>query len=220
VYQLPPQHFDLLSPRCVLREWLRPEVDRRPVTGPMASHVGAQHDLDTLARTIVLAMTDLFSMRAPDAVRLPTRRERAALSRVRSFDVPAVRASMLHAADEDSFPGELAAHLGTTLGGTSWLVPDDARWPLRKLLFFCARVPAPRDETTGAPMVLQLTGPIIALAGIVRHTAGWVDLVERQQRTLETGEPPPPLTSPFVVSIEAATYANCMSPAVGMPFYL
>lgn len=224
--KLPPKDLSALAPRGRLRrglEWLRtPAIDRRPVAGVMASHVGAQHDLGTLASTSVFEMTDRFDMTEDTALRAPSRADLAALSRVRSFELPRLIGSEVRAAGEAEFPAALAAHLCTSLG-TAWSISEEACWPLRKLLFFAAELAAPSDETTGAPMVLQLYGPVVDYDGVSRGTPAWEDwIAATSARVLAqqaAGESLTPLSAPFTVRIDCATYANCLAPAVGMPFF-
>lgn len=188
----------------------------------MARHVGTQHDLGTLASTSVFEMTDRFDIAEETALRAPSRADLAALSRVRSYELPHLIGGEVRADGEAEFPAALAAHLATALA-TSWSISEEACWPLRKMLFFTAALAAPPDETTGAPMVLQLYGPVVEYDGVTRGTPAWKEWFAatsaRVIAQLDADEPLTPLAAPFTVRIETATYANCLSPAVGMPFF-
>jgi hypothetical protein len=181
----------------------------------MQRFVGAQHRLGDLSKTVRLETIDLFTVADP-GVRPLTRNEARALRRVRSFDVPAVRGHIT-ASHEDAFHDALVVFLRGRLGLE--LVPDDQRWALRKALLIDCAIPAPPDETTGDAMALQLYGRILAYDGIAQRTPAWELYFDAETRRREAGMEPMHLTSPFTVGIVAATYANCLMPAVGMPFW-
>ena len=128
MFVLPPGHPREL--RAHLRDFLRADVDARPVAGPMQRFVGAQHRIGDLSKTVRLETIDLFTVADP-GVRPLTRNEARALRRVRSFDVPAVRGHIT-ASHEDAFHDALVVFLRGRLGLE--LVHDDQRWALRKAL--------------------------------------------------------------------------------------
>jgi hypothetical protein len=203
--QLPPYACSDLR-----RPWLRREVDRRGVTGAMAAHVGAQHDVAALASTASFQFVSGPGLESPRAL---TCTQRASLARVRAFSVPALVGREVVAAGDTALPAALSRALDAWLPGIAWQAGDDVLWGIRKYLLCLTAIAAPVDRTTASAMALQLYGPIVAIEGASLDAAR-----ERIGERMLRGEPLAAIDRPFTVRIEVATYANVQAPDVGVPF--
>jgi len=183
-------------------------ADDRPVGGFMAAYVGHRYPVDEL-----LALYRDHADVHPEEE--PTLRPRAA--RIRAFDVPTLSGAVVHFDRLSVAPERLQELLEERLPGATWHVGRVSG--LAKYGIVHTIVPAPKDESTGQTMVIELFGHAIG-ADHYPLPRTWFDPFRAAWRLAEQSGTPEPVVGALGLRIERATYANTFIPGIGVPFYL
>jgi len=142
------------------------------------------------------------------------------LARVRAYPVLALIGKQLLIQRDTELPSAVARLLTEFMPDWKWDESQVTLGPFRKYFLMHAIFPAPKDESTGQPMALEIYGDLISMDGMALNSeAGraWrtQQIMHRMENYLDTE-----VTGSMVIEIHAASYANIMFPGVCVSFYM
>jgi lipoate-protein ligase A len=184
--------------------------DQRPVIGLMAPFVGHHYSVEEIWQHHCYH-TDVYP--EEEAIQRPL------AARIRAFDVPALAGATFTVKRLSEVAPALHALVCERLPGIPWgpldfFLPGHLLGPIKKYGLIHTDFEAPVDETTQAPMVLELHGFLIEVNGQPSGRAPFRHL------RLSAGETLEDVTfESLVFRLERATYANTDNPGIGVSFY-
>jgi len=139
---------------------------------------------------------------------------------VRAWRVPRLLGLIVECEGEDLVGPSLATVLAQTMPGTHWHV-GDLTGPLRVHGILHAVLVAPSDETTGQPMVLEISGAVTQADRY--HEGLHRSFMLQRCEDLRVRDPSEllavPVTGPLKIRIDSATYSNTSWLGVDVPAY-
>ncbi len=142
---------------------------------------------------------------------------RSALMWIRAWRVPRLYGRSIECATEQLVGPSLEALLAAALPGMHWQWRiDEVAPPLRKYGILHALLSAPIDETTGAPMALEVCGEVVR-AGTYQLGRDMSFFAGRYASTQDPHDMP--LSGPIEIRIHGAAYSNVAWLGVDVPFY-
>jgi len=196
--QRPPMLYHLASEVHGARRWQIGEIvyeadDRRPAGGPMAPYLGRMLEPREVLATENFEYSD----------------DSAAASLARGWLVPSLHGATFGSTDLAGVGSALVTVLADRLPVTPWALDPHFALVLGKYGCIHASALAPRDDTTGQPMELEL---FAEQRRPCRSVADWVRSTDRHTGVSTAG-------GPFEFEIEVVTYSNMHALGVGMPSY-
>ena len=199
-YQLPPLVWHVLPMPWGGNRPLEPipDLGADQPSGAMASHLGRRLSPQELRKGISSHFDEDPAWTERD------------YAKIWAYELPELVGSEVRAWRADQLPSALASRLTETLDVECHL-SDGFGGALGKYGILDATVPAPPFCPEGAPMAIQIFGPISRVGEHeVIGVSDWVGL--RHDRELASRS--------CTVRIAAATYANLCGLGIGVPFYM
>jgi hypothetical protein len=178
----------------------------------MAPYVGQQYSADQI--------WDFYCYHA-DVHKEEEGELRPTASRIRAFDVPALKDAIFTADRLAAVPPKLQALFMERLPGTTWdLSHVNAKRiaGLKKYSVFHITTPAPVDETTQQLMALEVFGYLTQLNG-EKKVRGWLMDWYRALSAEDQARMDDIVIGDMSFRIERASYANTATPGIGVPFF-
>ena len=178
-----------------------------PVEGPMKTFLGRQFTADELYRADDLDEPE------------------GCFRFVRAFEVLPLIGTPFTLKGDKELSSAVTTLLKSKLPNITWEGINIPKGPLRKSLLVHASIPAPIDEATRQPMIIEIYGHVVKVQGFPFDSVEGMAWRKKRSEELEMvyRNPKlsmPELNTPMEIEMKAAIYANIRYPSVGMPFYL
>lgn len=181
-------------------------ADHRPVTGPMAPYVGTQYSAEEVWHFYCRHAEEVYP--GEEVTLQPL------AARIRAFDVPRLAGTTFTVERLGDTASALGALLREHLPNIHW--ESHIRLSrIKKYGLVHEILPAPMDETTQEPMVLEVYGHLIEVNGQPAGR-GWFQQFHTDNEAAEDEA----MIGLFIFRLKQATYANTRTPGIGVPFYM